>query len=360
MHTEITKDSFLGQDFYVGIDCHKTSWKVTILGEHFEHKTMSQDPSPKTLASYLKRNFPGGSFKAVYEAGFSGFGWCRELRDLGIDCMVIHPADVPITNKEKHQKTDKADSRKLARSLRSHEFKPIDIPDLVIEADRALIRQRFRQSKDLSRTKNRIKSLLLQFGITIPEQFTKNQTRHMSGPYINWLKSLDFDHSSLRQTLNNYIRIAEIQKGDLLQLEKQVKALSSEDRYASNHALLLSTPGIGSISGITFLTQIREISRFRTLDQLCNYIGLVPSMYGSGEKMQVGKLTNRGRKDLKIILIEAAWIAVRRDPALMLKFNELSKRMPKNKAIIKIARKLLARMCHVLKTKQPYVIGVIE
>src|ERR1035437_7697099 len=197
MRTEITKDSFIGQSFYVGIDSHKKSWKVTILGEQYEHKTMSQNPDPNLLASYLKRNFPGGDYHAVYEAGFSGFESCRKLNELGVNCIVIHPADVPTTQKEKLQKTDKADSRKLARSLRSNEFEAIHIPDPELEADRALIRQRFRLMKDVSRTKNRVKSLLFQFGLQIPDRFTSAQTRHWSKVYIDWLKELSITRKKI-------------------------------------------------------------------------------------------------------------------------------------------------------------------
>ncbi|MBC8320498.1 MAG: transposase [Bacteroidetes bacterium] len=161
---------------------------MTILGEQYEHKTMSQNPSPGLLASYMHRNFPGGKYKAVYEAGFSGFESCRKLQKLGVDCIMIHPADVPTSQKEKLQKTDKADSRKLARTLRANEFEAIHIPDRNIEADRALVRQRFRLIKDISRTKNRVKSLLFQFGIDIPERLSASQTRHWSRVFINWLR----------------------------------------------------------------------------------------------------------------------------------------------------------------------------
>ncbi|MDA3904652.1 MAG: hypothetical protein PF484_01115 [Bacteroidales bacterium] len=99
MQTKINNNSFKDQSFYVGIDYHKKSWKVTILGEQYENKTMSQDPSPDILASYLKKNFPGGNYYAVYEAGFSGFESCRKLNQLGVDCKVIHAADVPTTSK---------------------------------------------------------------------------------------------------------------------------------------------------------------------------------------------------------------------------------------------------------------------
>lgn len=360
MQNKITKDSFKGQSFFSGIDYHKKSWTVTIMGEQYEHKTFSQNPDPELLAAYLNRNFPGATHHAVYEAGFSGFGSCRKLNHLGVNCIVIHPADVPTTQKEKEQKTDKADSRKLAKSLRSNELQAIDIPNPELEADRALVRQRFRQVKDVSRTKNRIKSLLFQFGITIPERFTSAQTRHWSKVYISWLKDLKVSHPSLKQVIDNYLSIGETQRKELLLLEKQVRDLSHTDRYKDNYNLLLSIPGIGIKTAMTFLTQIGDIRRFKRLDDLCNYVGLVPKMYGSGEKMQVGKMTKRGRKEMKIMLIEASWESVRKDPALMLKFNELSKRMNKNKAIIRIARKLLSRMRFVLLNQQPYTLGVVQ
>lgn len=360
MRHEITKESFKDQSFYIGIDFHKKSWKVTILGEQYEHKTMSQDPSASRLARYLKSHFPGATYQAVYEAGFSGFTSCRELNQLGVDCIVIHPADVPTSQKERLQKTDKSDSRKLARALRNRELKAIDVPDQELEADRALIRQRFRLVKDVSRTKNRVKSLLLQFGINIPEHISSVQSRHWSKAYTNWLKELPVEKTSLRQVIDNYINGAENQRRELLLVNKQVRQLSMSQGYQINYLLLISVPGIGIMTAMTFLTQVGNINRFERLDDLCNYIGLVPTMYGSGDKMQTGKMIHRGRKELKIMLIEASWEAIRKDPALMLKFNELTKSMHKNKAIIRIARKLLSRMRFVLKNQQPYELSVVK
>lgn len=359
MRTKGTTNSFDGQSFYIGIDYHKKSWKVTILGEQYEHKTMSQNPDPEVLSDYLKRNFPGGDYYAVYEAGFSGFESCRRLRELGVDCKVIHPADVPTSQKEKYQKTDRADSRKLARTLRGNAFEGIHIPEMELEADRALVRQRFRLVKDISRVKNRVKSLLFQFGIPIPERFTTAQTRHWSKVYIQWLKNLSLEHPSLRQVLDNYIQTGELLRGELLKVNRQVRELSQKPAYATNYRIIKAIPGIGITTAMTFLTQIGDIGRFKRLDELCNYVGLVPRMYASGEKMRTGKLTNRGRKDLKIMLIEASWDAIRLDPAMMASFNKLTKRMNKNKAIIRIARKLLSRIRFVLLNQQEYIPGIV-
>lgn len=255
---------------------------------------------------------------------------------------------------------DPVDSRKLARSLRSKEFEPIHVPDPILEADRALVRQRFRVMKDVTRTKSRVRSLLFQFNICIPDRFTAGQTRSWSKVYINWLKGLQLDYESLKQTLDNYLRIGELQRKELLSANRQVRSLSQTDAYRGNYNLLISIPGIGFLTAMTFLVQIGDIRRFERLDDLCDYIGLVPMMYGSGDKMYTGKLINRGRKELKIMIIEAAWEAVRLDPALMARFNELTRRMNKNKAIIRIARRLVSRMRYVLMTQEPYKLGITE
>lgn len=359
MQTKVNEKLFDGQSIYVGIDCHKKNWTVTILGEQYEHKTMSQNPDPDILASYLNRNFPGAAYHAVYEAGFNGFNPCRQLRQLGINCNVVHAADVPTMNKEKIHKIDPVDSRKLGRTLRSNEFNPIDVPEPILEADRALVRQRFRVMKDVTRTKSRVRSLLFQFGINVPNCFTACQTRSWSKVYINWLKELKIEHGSLKQTVDNYIHIGEIQRKELLSVNRQVRSLSQTDAYRDNYNLLISIPGIGFLTAITFLVQIGDIRRFRQLDDLCDYIGLVPMMKGSGPKLYTGKMMNRGRKELKIMIIEAAWDALRKDPALMAKFSELTKRMNKNKAIIRIARKLVSRMRYVIMAQEPYKMGII-
>ncbi|MGE5420545.1 MAG: IS110 family transposase [Chloroflexota bacterium] len=358
METKVNQKLFEGQSIYVGIDCHKKNWTVTILGEEYEHKTMSQNPDPGVLSAYLKRNFPGADYQAVYEAGFNGFEPCRKLQAEGIGCFVAHAADVPTSHKEKIQKLDPVDSRKLARSLRSKEFKPIHIPDRCLEADRALIRQRFRMMKDLTRTKNRIRSILFQFGIQIPERFTAAQTRSWSRNYMKWLEELSVDQESLRQTITNYLRVGQVQREDLLIVNRQTRAMSQSEAYKHNFNLLISIPGIGIITAMMFLVQVGDIRRFKSLDDLCNYIGLVPSMHGSGEKITTGKMIHRGRKELKILLIEAAWEAVRLDPVMMATFNRLKVRMNKYKAIIRIARKMISRIRAVLLTQTPYRLGI--
>lgn len=79
---------------YVGLDVHQKSWSVTLFPDEFELKTFTQPPKPDVLVNFLNQHYPGAQFKAIYEAGFSGFWVQRELSKLGICCEIIHPTDV--------------------------------------------------------------------------------------------------------------------------------------------------------------------------------------------------------------------------------------------------------------------------
>ena len=97
--SDITEIDFGSQFFYIGIDVHKKRWIVTIRSNGMELRTFSMNPSPEELTRYLERNYPGGRYCSVYEAGFCGFWIHCRLEELGVRNMVVHAADIPITDK---------------------------------------------------------------------------------------------------------------------------------------------------------------------------------------------------------------------------------------------------------------------
>ena len=103
---------------------------MSIYTEDIEHKTFTMSPDVSILENYLKKFFPGGIYKVAYEAGFSGFWLQEQLKSRGIDCSVINSADVPQRDKDKRNKIDKVDSRKIAKSLRECQLEGIMYPAL--------------------------------------------------------------------------------------------------------------------------------------------------------------------------------------------------------------------------------------
>lgn len=353
MTTQINNIDFTGQNIYVGFDVHLKSWKVTIMTENMIHKSFSQPPNPRTLSNYLNDHFPGGTYYSAYEAGFCGYWIHNELTKLGINSMVVNAPDIPTTHKERVQKEDKRDSRKLARSLRAKELTPIYVPSEKNLEDRGLVRTRKMLVKELTRYKNRIKSFLYFHGIEMPESF-ENPRSHWSNRFVMWLSQIELTQPGSKISLGTLIEEIIHLRATLLKITQQIRVLSRTDYYKENVKLLLSVPGVALVTAMTILTELETILRFKNMDQLCSYIGFVPSTHSSGEEDKTGDITSRGHHVLRSALIESAWIAVRIDPALIKVYNDCSRRMESNQAIIRVAKKLLSKIRFVLKNKQEY------
>ncbi|MDP4272489.1 MAG: IS110 family transposase [Bacteroidota bacterium] len=307
----------------------------------------------------MNRNFPGGTYHSVYEAGFSGFWTHYKLKEMGIHNIVINAADVPTTQKEHLLKDDPTDSRKLARSLRSGDLKAIYILDTATMEDRTLVRLRSTLVKDMTRYKARIKSFLYFYGVVYPQEFERSGS-HWSKRFMKWLGEVSLQHESGIQALKILTQEAEQQRKLLMEITRKIRSLSRSEKYANNMELLQTIPGIRFITAITFLTEIERIERFIDPDHFAGFIGLVPNRHSSGSKEITGEMTFRGQDYLRKPLIESSWIAVRFDPALTMCYHDYVRRMEPNKAIIKIARKLLNRMYYVLKNKNKYVSCVVK
>jgi transposase len=359
MQTQSNKIDFNGQNIYVGFDVHLKSWTVTIMTDKLTHKTFSQPPSPEVLHHYLVKTFPGGTYHSAYEAGFCGYWIHNKLTEFGIKSMVVNPADIPTTEKEKVQKTDPRDSRKIARSLRNGDLKAIYVPSLTTLEDRGLVRTRATLVKDLTRFKNRIKSFLYFHGIEFPEAFHKPGT-HWSNRFIKWLEDIEMNTPSGKASLTVLLTQSKNLRVSILQLTKQLRELAKTQGYEKQIKLLRSIPGIGFLTAMIILTELETINRFATFDQLCGFIGLVPSTNTSGDHEGIGDITPRGHSALRSAIIESAWVAARLDPALNKSFHDYCKRMEPNKAIIRIARKLTSRIRFVLKNNQNYVCSTVK
>ena len=318
MSTQRKEFSFKGQKIFVGLDVHLKSWTVTVLSEQSVLKKFTQDPSPAALYKFLSNTYPGAEYYSVYEAGFCGFWIHWELHNLGINNIVVNPADVPTMAGERMRKTDAVDSGKLARSLRAGELKGIYVPDSITTEIRSLIRLRDSLTKDQTRHKNRIKAHLRYLGIDIPAEFCNSGRR--------WTNMM-----------------------------KELRALSKNERFEQPLRLLMTIPGIAQVSGLTILSEIDDIARFKDSSHLASFVGLIPMCYSSGEHDGTGNLTVRRHAQLRWLIVESAWIAARKDSVLAAAYVEYCRRMKPSKAIVKITRRLVNRIYFVLKHQHPYV-----
>jgi len=358
MKTKKKRLNYQGETIYVGIDIPKRSWNVSIVLSGIKLSTFSMVPNVKALFSYLVSHYPNGIYKVVYEAGFSGYWLSRELQSLGIETLIVNPADIPTSNKERDRKSDKVDSGKLARELSKDDIEGIYIPNKSEEALRVLTRIRNSFTKDQTRLKNRIKSLLYFVGMELPENY---EMQHWSKRFIEHITAINFTEEGLKVTMDELLCNLEQIRLQLTRIIKELRNIVNGDSFMKTTICYLqSIPGIGFITAVTLYSEIIDINRFSKLEKLCSYVGIVPSCHSSGEKDITPRMSKRQNSFLRNIIIEASWVAIRKDTALTLAFAKLSQRMKKQEAIIRIAKKLVSRIMYVWKNQTEYVYSVSD
>jgi transposase len=345
--------NFAGKVIYCGLDVHKTNWKVNARMEGIEIAAFSQNPDELILKRHFEKSYPGATLKVVYEAGFCGFEIQRYLTASGVDCIVVNAADVPSSDKDRKRKDDKRDARKLSVELSKGNLNGIYIPEKQMQAARSLVRQRHRLVEDQTRCINRIKHLLMNNGIK-----TGERTDRMSLKFIRKIQSLDCMSALLKTTLGfaieQYLQIRRILKDITLAMRN----LSNQEPFAKVQRILQSIDGVGLINAMVIQTEIGDITRFKRLDSLCDYVGFVPDIYSSNDKTVILGISQRGNSFLRDAIVESSWMLIRKDPAMLMKYNEYRSRMSSNKAIVRISKHLLSRIRFLWRNEQPYVRGI--
>lgn len=354
MKTDYQKGKILakGKDVYIGIDVHKEKWHVTerVGGEEVFHGSM---PSNYHSLRKLLDRFKNCRIKVAYEAGPCGFGLYDKLIADGIETIVVPPSLIPIESGNK-VKTDKRDSRKLAKLLESNMLKKVYVLSEADRADRELIRTRRQILEHRSDVMRQIKSKLLFHGIKSP---FPNKDR-WSQRYVKWLKALSFEHQVLKISFDSLIELFEYLSIQLVKISKQIIVLSQSGKYIRKIKLLKSVPGIGILIGMELLVELPDIERFKSAEEIASYIGLTPSEYSTGQHVRQGRITRCGNSRARTCLVESSWHLIVKDPFMRVKYMTLKNRKGGKRAIIAIARNLIVRIRRILLNDEPYKIGL--
>jgi len=352
------REHFKGVRIYVGIDVHKKSWHVTIYVEKTFYRSYSMSPpSSGKLIGYLRENFPGGEFHLVYEAGFSGYCLYDDLKEAGMECVVVSPADVPISNKYKKFKTDSHDSRNLVIQLKSDSLEGIHVPEPILREYRALLRLRYKLVKDRTRTKNYTKGNLMFFGKEIHDE-DGDSIKSWSKEFFRLLSEIEYRTDVGNKVMDQLIKITNFYDEQIKGIDKDILELSKQRRFKEDVEILSSVPGISTLSAMIFLVEIGDFSRFEDTHKLKSYVGLIPNEHSSGETEIKTSITRRGNKFLKKVIIEASWVAIRKDKSLLSIYTKATKRMPGSRAIILVASSLLSRIRSIMRQRVLYKVAV--
>ena len=269
------------------------SGEVRFVGE-IENKPATIERMIKKLG---KRYDP---LHLCFEAGPTGYGLCRQVRDLGHDCTVVAPALIPKRSGERI-KTNRRDAVTLARLHRAGELTGVWVPDEVHEAVRDLVRAREAAADDLRRKRQQLLSFLLRHGRIY------DGGGHWTLAHRRWLARQAFEHTAQQIVFQEQVEAIAEAVERLHRLDGQLAVIVSTWSMAPVVEAYQAMRGASFLVAVIFAAEIGDVRRFDSPPQLMAFLGLVPGERSTGETVRRSSLTLAGNRRARRALVEAAW-----------------------------------------------------
>ena len=229
-------------------------------------------------------------------------------------------------------KTDRNDARGLAQLMRLGWFRPVHCKSMAAQEVRALLTARKLVQVKLHDIEMSLRGILRGFGLkvgpTTPARFEGR------------IRELVAGHPSLEMVAEALLSTHAAALCAFKNLEKNVRQISRADARVR---LLMSTPGVGPVVALTYVSAIDDPKRFTSSKRVGAHFGLTPKKYQSGETDISGRISKIGDSSVRAVLYEAAHIILTRPihgGALKSWAMRLAKRAGMKKAKVALARKL--------------------
>ena len=140
----------------------------------------------------------------------------------------------------------------------------------------------------------------------------------------------------------------------IAQAEREIKEVAGLEVFRSTYELLVSFPGVAMVTAATIIAEVGDFSRFTYRKAIARFAGLNPRVYASGGKQRMGHIAKAGSPQLRWILQQTAWTAVRTDEHIRSIHSRIARRSGRKAAAVAIARKLLTWMWAAVTKGEPY------
>jgi transposase len=329
---------------YLGLDVH-SKW-MTVKGfnpETGEDLEIMKLPNDEGSLSQAFANLECPLYGAM-ETGTNSWAVYRILEPYFERLIVVDPATVWGKEVRRGAKTDRRDAKRLALKMYRGELEPLYVPDVRTQDQRALARAKINASRHVTKLVNELGSMLKSWGIILECSLLSVEGR----------KLLDKSRSRLPEhsvkVMDMWLQMLEKAQEVELELEAAVKAESGSDDTCQ---LLMSIPDVGPLTALVVKSEIGDIRRFASPDQLVCYCGLSPSVSQSSNNIYYGKLNKACNRFLKYVLVLRAQGMARskkENPLRQTYWRVLVR--GKNHAKIATARQLIRVMYRMLKEKE--------
>jgi transposase len=325
----------------IGCDFHpswqQVCWLDTETGETEEHKLAH---APGEVEKFYRR------FAAPARIGMESTGNCQWFVDLmtalGHEVWIGDAAKIRACE-VRQQKHDRRDAALLLRLLLEGRFPRIWTPSSQQRDHRQLLIHRYKLVRIRAQVKNGLQHLALNRGVQKKGRLwsAAGQKVLRGLPLPPWASRRREDLLQLLRTLDEQIAL----------LDQAVIAAAQQNE---NARLLMSQPGVGPITALAFVLTMGDVSRFPRGKQVASYLGLIPREYSSGGQQRFGSISKQGNRFMRMLLVEAAQVAVRYDPQFRQEYLHRCHSKPKGVAKVAAARKLAIRLYWMLRTQKRY------
>jgi transposase len=317
---------------YVGLDVSQKETSVCVLDERglvvYEGKAKSE---PGALTALLRKRAPKAE-RIGFETGAMASWLWHELRrvDLPVVCVDARHAHAVLS--VRMNKSDENDARGLAELVRVGWYREVKVKSEESQQIRAMLVARSRLVSIRRDNENQVRSMIKEYGLLFPRaiglQFRK-QVIELLG-----------ESHQLRGVIAPLLSIHEQICREQAAFDEEVRRLAKSDETVRR---LMTVPGVGMVTALTFRHTIDDPSRFRSASTVGAYLGLTPRRNQSGETDTNGKISRWGDRLLRTYLFEAATVLLHRTKkwsTLKAWGMKLAKRVGMKKAKVALARKI--------------------
>src|SRR6266705_2112845 len=201
--------------------------------------------------------------------------------------------------------------------------------------------------RQMVQMKIKISALLMEAGVSY-----NKQRLHKAGYFRELLaRNPDIDEglgSLLRLCRETVVRLQKTESALVRSLERDPLLLDRVER-------LMTIPAVGPITALTWALEVGDVQRFSSIKKAISYCGLCGAEKRSGNTVQRTPLSKQRNKHLQTTLIEAAKMAPRNSPELVMLYDREKQKGNANRATLAVARKLVAYLVAVDRRQKEFL-----
>jgi transposase len=328
---------------YCGIDLGKKSSHFHIVDG--ERKTVTAGKFRNDVDAIRKNFAQRDRMRIVVEASCKAFWMADRLMELGHDVVVVDPGQTKAIGAARI-KHDKLDARILAELCQTGLLAAVDIPTLEQRMARLPFASRDALIRSRTQLSNAVQSILDGEGVELPAVWRGNFSDVVRGVASRMPPAMVPVVERLLRGVDELSKLID-------ECDQKIEEVAERDLDIQ---LLKTVPGVGTLTAAAFVHTIRDPRRFRFGRKVGTNLGLVPSLYASGQTTVRGGITKHGNKHLRWLLHICAGALMRtnRDTALKRWASRLSERIGRKKAKSAIARKLATILWAVWIHRKPF------